>query len=231
MNWLLAVVLAILIVNALIGRKAGFIKTIFSLVSMIIAIVLTIWISPTVKDFMNSNEKLHTYLSEKVEKVVKPEVEKNKEEKKETIIEKLPLPKSLRKGILNNEKVKTGGSAAAKKLTAYIVEYLVGAMINALAFIVTFIVILIILWLVFAALNLISKLPVLNSMNKTAGFLAGAVQGLVIVWVLFILLTVFGGTTFGRDALQMIGENEALSFIYNNNLLLRYVIGITEGFF
>ena len=104
-------------------------------------------------------------------------------------------------------------------------------MINALAFIVTFIVILIILWLVFAALNLISKLPVLNSMNKTAGFLAGAVQGLVIVWVLFILLTVFGGTTFGRDALQMIGENEALSFIYNNNLLLRYVIGITEWFF
>jgi uncharacterized membrane protein required for colicin V production len=231
MNWLLIVVLAILAGNALVGLKVGFIKTVFSLISMIIAIVLTIWISPTVKDFMNNNDKFHTYISEKVEKIVKPEVEKNKNEQKDTIIDKLPLPKSIREGISNNDKVKASESASTKKLTSYIVEYLVGTIINALAFIVTFAVTLIILWLICFALNLISKLPGINSVNKTAGLLAGLVHGLVIVWIFFILLTVFGGTDFGKDTLQMIGESKTLSFIYNNNLLLRFVIGATRWFF
>ena len=46
MNWLLIVVIGIIIMNALIGRKVGLIKIVFSLFSFIIALLLTTWISP-----------------------------------------------------------------------------------------------------------------------------------------------------------------------------------------
>ncbi|MDF2539650.1 MAG: hypothetical protein K0S76_2671 [Herbinix sp.] len=223
MNWLLVVVLAILIGNALVGLKVGFIKTVFSLVSMIIAITLTVWLSPSVEDFLKGNEKFNHYITSKVEEIVQPEVEENKEETKEKIIETLPLPKSIKDGILKNGDSVIDKVVSTDQLTNYIVEYLVNLIINALSFILTFVVILILLWVLCFALNLVSKLPILNSVNKTAGLLAGLLHGLIIVWIFFILLTVFGGTGFGQDTLKMIGEDEILSFLYNNNLLIRFI--------
>jgi len=84
------------------------------------------------------------------------------------------------------------------------------------------------LWALCIALDLISKLPLLNGVNKTAGLLAGLLHGLVIVWVFFLIITVFGGTKIGQQALEMIGESEILSFIYNNNLLLKFITSATK---
>lgn len=235
MNWLLFVVLAILIGNALIGRKVGFVKTVFSLCSMIVAIVLTLLISPTINDLMKGNEKFYNYIEDKVGKIVQAEAKETEEEAKETkneeeikFIGKLPLPQSIKDTLTKNKDSKENGILSSGGLKDYIVKYLAEVIIKALAFTVTFIIILILLWAICFALNLISKLPILNSVNKTAGLLAGLVHGLVIVWIFFILLTVFGGTLFGQDTLKMIGENEILSFIYNNNLLLRFVTSATK---
>jgi len=237
MNWLLLVVLVILVGNALIGRKVGFIKTVFSLCSMIVAIFLTVLISPTVNDLMKGNEKFYSYVEEKAGKIVQAEAEETNEEAEETkdeaenlSIGKLPLPQSIKDTLIKNKDSKVNGILAAGGLKDYIAKYLANIIIKALAFIVTFIIILILLWAICFALNIISKLPILNSINKTAGLLAGLVHGLVIVWIFFILLTVFGGTGFGQDTLKMIGESQVLSFIYNNNLLLRFVTSATKIF-
>lgn len=231
MNWLLIIVLAIIVVNAFVGRKVGFIKTVFSLCSMIVALILTVWISPTVNDLMKSNDKIHGYITEKVEVIVQSEFEDGEEEAQDTIIENLPLPQSIKDSLIENQDSQIYGVLTAGSLKEYIVNYLVNIIINALAFIATFVLILIILWILCFALNLISKLPILNSINKTAGLLAGLVHGLVIVWIFFILITVFGSTEIGQQALKMIGESEILSLIYNNNLLLSFVTGAIKMIF
>jgi len=228
MNWLLIVVLVILVVSALIGRKVGFIKTVFSLCSMIVAIILTIWISPTVNDLMRGNEKFSGYITEKVEKIVQLEAEEKEEEAQDTVISKLPLPQSIKDSLVKNNNPKVYKALSVDTFKEYISNYLAGIIIKALAFIVTFFIILVILWAICFALNLISKLPILNSVNKTAGLLAGLVHGLIVVWIFFILLTVFGGTKLGQDALRMIEESQVLGFIYNNNLLLRFVTSATK---
>lgn len=222
MNWILIVVLAILIGNALVGLRVGFIKTVFSLVSMVIALILTIWISPNVNDMLKNNDKFYHMINDRVEKMLSLQEEKAASTEDEQYIEGLPIPKSWKKTLIENKK------DATDNLKGYIAEYVTGVIINALAFILTFVAALIVLWALCFALNIVSKLPLLNQINKLAGLAAGLVHGLVLVWLLFILLTVFGSAKFGQEAFVMIEDNAFLSLIYNNNLLLRFVTSASK---
>ena len=227
MNWLLVVVLIILMGNAIIGMRVGFIKTVFSLISLILALVLTLWISPMVKNYMNGNEKFYNGIATKVEKLL-PFNEEIVEEEQSEAIEGLSVPKSIKEGLLKNNTVESYKDMAINSFKQYVSRYLTGVIISSLSFIITFIAILIVLWVIFMALDLISKLPLLNQVNKTAGLLAGLVHGLIMVWLFFILLNVFGSTVFGQSVLKLVGENEVLSIIYNNNILLKFITAATK---
>ncbi|MDF2511782.1 MAG: hypothetical protein K0S04_1648 [Herbinix sp.] len=228
MNVLLIVVLAILVVNALIGMKAGLIKTVFSLFSMIIAVVLTIWVSPYINNYMRNNDKIYEGISSKVEKMLPFSEKEVIDEEQEGFIQELSLPQSIKDSLMKNNTVEVYKEMAIDNFQDYVSSYLTGVILNAMAFIITFVVVLILLWVICFALNLISKLPLLNQINKTAGLVAGLVHGLVVVWIFFILLTVFGSTEPGQKALEMIGQDQTLSFIYNNNYLLKFITNITK---
>lgn len=220
MNWLLIVVLAIIILNAWIGRKVGLIKIVFSLFSFIIALIITVWISPTINGMLKNNETFYQKTYQKVEEMLS--LEERESTDQDDMIEKLPLPKSIRETLQEN---KTKQEANIK---SYIITQVTGIVINALAFILTFVIIFIGLWVISIALQIISKLPILNKVNKLAGFLVGGLQGLIVVWLLFLLLTVFGSSELGKSAFQQINESAILSFIYNRNFILNIVMNAVK---
>jgi uncharacterized membrane protein required for colicin V production len=228
MNWLLLVVIIILVVNALIGLKAGFIKTAFSLLSMIIALVLTLWISPYANNYMRGNDKICDYVSTRVEKILPMIEEKADKKAQESVIDKMSLPKSIKSSLLKNNNAEAYKKLSVNSFKDYMRSYLTGIILNALAFCITFIVLLILLWILSFALNIISKLPLLNQINKMAGLLVGLVHGLVVVWLLFILLTVFGSSAWGQKAMEMIGNDSILSLIYNNNFILKFITSASK---
>lgn len=230
MNWLLIVVLGILIINGLIGRKVGFVKIIFSLCSLIVTLILTVLISSTVNDMLVGNEEFYQSVVDKVETVISFEEEKTSTNEEIGYIETLPMPKSIKDALIENNNTDKYKSLAVNSFKEYVSNYLAGVVINALAFVLTFLVILIALWVISIALNIISKLPILNQLNKTAGMVAGLVQGLLIVWVFFIIITIFSGSPAGHDALEMIETSEILTFIYNNNVLMQFVLGASTIF-
>lgn len=230
MNWLLLIVLAILIINALIGRRVGFIRTVFSLCSLVVALALTVWVSPLVNDFIRGNEKFYDGITTKVEKILPFAEEEVKAKEQISLIEELKLPQSIKDSLIENNNAEVYEELSIKGFKAYVSNYLTGIIINALAFFLTFIIILIVLWAICFSLNLISKLPLLNQINKTAGLLAGLVHGLIVVWIFFILMTVFGSNELGQKGLAMVGESQILSFIYNNNFLLGFITSATKIF-
>lgn len=228
MNIMLLIIVIILAVNTLIGLKVGFIKTVFSLFSMLLAITLTTWISPLVNDFMRGNDKIYNTITSKVDQFLSMDDEEVKSNEEIETIEGLRLPQSLKDSLIENNNKEIYKALAIDNFKDYINNYLAGVIVNALSFVITFFVIMAFLWALCIALDLISKLPLLNGVNKTAGLLAGLLHGLVIVWVFFLIITVFGGTKIGQQALEMIGESEILSFIYNNNLLLKFITSATK---
>lgn len=228
MNWVLIVVIAILVVNGLIGMKVGLMKTVFSLCSMLLAVGLSLWISPYVNDFLRGNDQVYDSVTTKVEKFLPEMKEKTNQNDQVSIIEGLKLPESIKNSLIENNNKDTYKKLSVKNFKGYVNGYLSGIVISALAFVITFLIIQILLWVISMALDLLGRLPLIKQVNKLAGLLAGLAHGLVLVWILFIVLTVFGSSGWGQKAMEMIGSNELLGLIYNNNILLDFITNVTK---
>ncbi|NLO09998.1 MAG: hypothetical protein GX129_09065 [Clostridiales bacterium] len=222
MNWLLIIVLGIIIVNAFIGRRIGFVKIVFSLFSFIMALMITAWISPSVNGMLKNNESFYEKASQRVEDMLFKEQAEATDE--EDIIESLPLPKSIKESLLENK------AKQEANIKSYITAHVTDIAINALAFVITFAVVFVGLWVISIALNIISKLPILNQLNKLTGLLVGGLQGVIIVWILFIIITIFSGTELGGTASEQIESSVILSFLYDKNFLLNIVLDAVKMF-
>ena len=173
MNWLVIAVLVVLIFFGFRGQREGFIRTVFSLFSLIIALFLTSTFSPYISKTLQNNEKVHTYISDAVAKIVKtPKKDGTVTEQVESIKE-LSLPKSLKNALIENNNGEVYKALAVNSFKEYVNNYLTCVVINALSFILAFIIVNICLSLILNALDLISKLPIINGLNKSAGFVIG----------------------------------------------------------
>lgn len=230
MNWLLAVVIGIVIYFGIQGRRRGFIRTVFTLFSLIIALVLTYTLSPYISKALQKSEKIQGYVTKTVETVIKTEKEETVSDQVE-YIDGLNLPKSLKTALIENNNKEVYTAFAVKSFQDYVNHYVVYLIMNALSFILTLMIIKILLFVAVKMLDILSKLPIINGLNKSAGLLVGILHGFIVVWVLCIFLTVFSGTEWGIRLYTMINESLVLTTIYDNNLLLSGITSIVKVLF
>ena len=69
-------------------------------------------------------------------------------------------------------------------------------------------------------LDMLSRIPVVHGLNKAGGFVFGLLNGVVYLWIAFIIVTIFSTTSWGQYIFAQINDSVILSFIYNNNYLL-----------
>ena len=69
-----------------------------------------------------------------------------------------------------------------------------------------------------------------GNMDTPAGYGAagGFVQGLVILWILCIVLTVFSSSETAKEIFAQINKDSVLSYIYNHNLLLQMISDVVK---
>ena len=65
MNWLRYVLLAVCILSALAGYQKGLVRTVLSMVSLILVTGLAIWMNPYVTDVLNERTELPQYVEKK----------------------------------------------------------------------------------------------------------------------------------------------------------------------
>lgn len=228
-NWLLWIVLAFLAVMVIIGLKNGFVKMLFSIVSLIATIILTIIIGPYVATYLKESTPVYETVQQKTCIFIENALIKMEEEAGESKkIEDLPLPNVIKEKLLENNNEETYNLFGAESLGEYISEYVSGIAVNAIAFCATFIVILIAIKLIVYFLDLISKLPLLNGLNRTLGAALGLLEGLIVLWILCLVVTAGAGNEWGQHLLAMINESEFLSFVYNNNYLMRFATDVLK---
>lgn len=71
------------------------------------------------------------------------------------------------------------------------------------------------------SLGIVSHLPILHGLNKTAGLLLGFAEGVVLVWIFFVVITIAASTEVGSQLLKMTADSSILSWLYRENLLLQ----------
>lgn len=102
--------------------------------------------------------------------------------------------------------------------------YLAGLLLHMAAYLITFILVSIVIQGFALSLHVVSKLPILNQLNRLLGMVLGLAEGVFYVWVGFFVITIFCGTDLGGKLLGMIARSDLLSYLYVKNVLLQFVV-------
>lgn len=144
-------------------------------------------------------------------------------------IEDLPIPDVMK------EQLETfNNSAGYQKLGAadfgsYVVNYIANLILNILAFLVTLLVSWLIIRLILGALSVFTALPIIGGANRLLGLAAGLVQGVLIVWILFLVISLFSSTPAGKMLMDEINRTPVLETLYNTNLLMKSTANALKG--
>lgn len=99
-------------------------------------------------------------------------------------------------------------------------SYVYAFVSRVLAVAVTFAVLRILLGTLSISLNILAKVPGLSLLNRLLGASLGFLQQLLILWLFFLVVSVFAHTGWGGTLSLAIRESVWMGYLYENNLLL-----------
>lgn len=152
------------------------------------------------------------------------------------VARELPLPQSVQEkvesiGIGNS--VSNGVNDAAAKvedvITDFVATYITGMILSAGCYIIVFVVVYIVLYMLLKLVNGISRLPLINELNKGLGILFGLVKALLMVWIFFVVVTVLYNTEFAQAVMACVNDNTFLSWLYDNNIIMNILFSSVIG--
>ncbi|MBE5925915.1 MAG: CvpA family protein [Lachnospiraceae bacterium] len=223
-------VILMLTVCAVNGYKQGAIKIALTLVASIVSVFLAISLAQPFSDFIKENTALYTNIEESMHTFVQgymnEELDKKADELTEDMLKDLPLPEEISDILLKNNNKDTLTQMGAVSIADYICKELANMIVNTISFIILFILISIAIRIILSVADVIAKLPLVKEVNKLAGVAVGLAEGLIVVWIFFIVVTALTSTEFGQIVMEQVKNNQILSFIYDNNLLLKLLMSV-----
>jgi len=234
MNGLLIVVGLIFLVCMLVGYMRGFIKIVASLAATIATIVLVSFLSPYVSNMLLKTVPIEEMMQEKCMELLLSSQDGGEEE---VILETIDASQEAQLAILENAKLPTvfqqllwenNNEEIYKMLgvttfSEYIGSYLARLVANIVSFLLAMIIVTIIVRTILYTVGFIGKLPVIGGLNRAAGGILGLGTGLIVVWVLFVIITLMYDTEIGKQCFESIVENKFLTYLYDNNILMNYI--------
>lgn len=228
MNIFTLIILAILAISVWLGWKKGLVRTILSLCSMIISLVLVWFLFPHVSSVVEGftpiretvYEHVNGFLSEEVPELLEQLPTADTTAQNE-LIEKLPLPEELKEKLSLNNKIDVYETLGVDNFVEYLSTTITNLLIQAASLLITLVIVFIAVHLLIHVLDLVAKLPVLNVANKSGGAIAGLVLGYLIVQIIFLVITVFSGTGWGKSLMLQVNESAILTFLYNSSATIK----------
>ena len=222
MNILVIIILGVFLLSLFAGYKNGFLKTVFSLISWIIALVVCNVATPLVADFLIEKTTIATdvqiVIEEKINEVLAQTIDTT-----EIGAIDAAIPEEL-KGLLFGEEESFGDSISVENM--FNVTPLVESVMSIIAFLIVIVVIRIALLIVELVLGIASKLPLIGPLDKMLGFVCGAGKGLIWCWVILAVISVLALTGTNTEWAAYIAESELLTWLQENNILLNYIVSM-----
>ena len=111
-------------------------------------------------------------------------------------------------------------NAGVDSTTQAIAGSLTQLIITILSIIIVFLVVKFGLMIVLKLLNIVASLPVISSFNKTGGLIIGAINGVVLVYLILAVAMLF----VSSPIVSYISSAGLTGYLYENNLLLKLII-------
>lgn len=220
MNWLFVVVIVLFVGSIFSGYKKGLFKTLFSILAIIIAVAITTFISPYIAAQVNNNVAVTQKVRKQVVGIIDLASKNQNDEEQEKFIENMPVPKYAKDYLKRNNNLQVYQERKINSFNEYVVDGLVRMVINLITFVVLYLIIRIGLVVVSIMGNIITNLPIIEQFDGMGGTLLGAVQGIMEIWILFLIIAFMSNTDIGISAMQCIETNGILETLYNNNIIM-----------
>lgn len=221
MNWLSVVILAVIVLCIFQGLRRGMVRSAFSLISVILTLFFGSLLNPYMSRFLTENTPIYDTVQEKCEGSITAALE-NKEEQGQ-FISGLPLPESMKQILAENNNEQSYQTLLAETFSEYLSHSIAKMAIGSISLIFTFLLVSMFMNLLVGMLDGIFSLPVLSLLNRAGGAVLGAVQGIFVVWICFLIITLFWDAAWAQEATALIKENEITYFLYENNILLHFM--------
>lgn len=221
-------VVAFLAIMFLIGYRNGMIKVLLSFVATIIAFLLSILLAGPCETFIKEStpvyDNLKKQMTEYVSEYISAEVDTSDIELQKDAIGELKLPSSIKNKLINSNTADEKLSMGVDTFSEYLATSLADIVVEVLAVLVLFVIIKLILRIIISLLNIVSHLPIIHGINKMLGGIVGLAEGVIIIWIICLLLTIVSGTAVGEQIMSEISSNEILNYIYSNNLIMKMLL-------
>lgn len=226
--YILDIVALVLVVGTAVqAYRKGFVRAALNFLPMVAALAATRFLTPMVSELLRKTPFFDALTNTvgnglHLENAIGDAAMQTQTD----IIQSMHLPDFLKESLVENNNPVIYHLLDVESLQSYIAGFLANICINIISVLLVFIVVWLAVKFVLKALNLISKLPVLNFFNRACGFLVGLLKGLCVTWLICFVLTFFqcnSAFDFFFDALNL--THVALP-LYENNILMYFILTI-----
>lgn len=231
MNLLLMIIVALALLLILHGYKRGLFKSAVSMMGILLAVFLTALIYPYVNmlicQYTEIDEAIKAVLVKRLQIDIEDTGLTRAEEMK--IVEEIPLPENVKEWIIEHGNKENFIAYKAKGFSDYVAIYLTQLVMKGIAYVITCVVLMLAIWILIAVSDIITDIPIVHGIDKFGGILFGAAQALTLVWIFFIIITLLSAFEFGAVMMKMIEENAFLTWLYEKNIFLKFMVDILEN--
>ena len=205
------VVIGIMLLCIIIGYVRGLTGSLIKILSFVLSIIIAFVLFIPISNFIINNTKIDDNLEQSIREIIIKEDEgTNEKEMPETITDYI------------NNKVEQAADSTKETIVDNTAREVSVTIVKAGTWIVLFIVARILLILLKFITSLIAKLPVIKQFDKLGGIIYGILEGLIIVYVLFAIIS-FASPVINTSLPNTIDDSYVGSMMYNNNLLLKII--------
>lgn len=231
-TWLGIAVLALIAAACIMGFRKGFVKEIVSVFFMLISFLLVWAVNPYVNTFVKEYTPVYDTIQDKCQTLVSEQIGNKKtldKEEQNQVMENMELPDLLKNALVENNTAETYRYLAVSTFTEYISDSLAVMAVNGISFLISFVLSAAVIKLLGFILNVLTKLPVINGINKIAGAAVGWIKCIIFIWIAFLVLTLLCNTTLGQQGMALIQQDAFLNFLYSQNVFVKVFMSVFYG--
>ena len=207
-----------------IGYRRGLIRTIFSLGSFALSIILAGYFYPVVAEWLRGTA-VYTALKEYIMRTMG--LEEVVQGHAVEVIASLPVPELLRRSLLvHYDRPSIFELLNVRTIEEYIAGFFAGMAINIIAMVLVFIIVRLVLGVLSRMLDVVSMLPIIRQFNRGGGLILGILQGVIVIWIGLALMNLFFLDPTRPELVRLLDESLIAGWIYEYNPIMAMLANI-----
>ena len=205
------IILIIIVLSAIIGRKKGLAVCIINLLSVVLALIVAICLYKPIGNAVINNTKIKENLKTSIQsKIPLSDADFSVEASSD-------LPAPIKKQI---ESITTNATQEKDKKIESTADILANGIIYIGTFLLIFIIVRAILLLVKILSKVINKLPVFKQIDHIGGIICGVIEGIFITYAILAIISIISPAIGENKILENINKSHIGKSMYNNNIVI-----------